>query len=125
MGWKSGMGPHELFGGNTKKLIRAVVAVLDGIKDDEGEYVTASNGEKMHGPPPHELVLAWRCKEWSTMPRAGGYYDQDYGLMKRMSYVKNVYNALSSFRNMKGKEIHKMSIEQRKIIGLLRSLKFI
>lgn len=119
------MGSHELFGGNTKKLIRAVVAVIDGLKDDDGDIIITDDGKTIPGPPPHELVLAWRCKEWSTMPRAGGYYDQDYGLMKRMSYVNNVYNALSSLRSMVGKEIHKMGREQRKVIGLLRRLKFI
>ena len=78
-----------------------------------------------NGTPPQELVLAWRCEKWNTLPKAGGYFDQPYELMNRLNLVINVYSHLSTFRSRKGKAIHGMSDAERKMIGFLRRNKFI
>ena len=44
-------------------------------------------------PAGKELILAWQCKQWNTLPRSGGILEQPAGLIKIMSAVINVYNA--------------------------------
>lgn len=70
-------------------------------------------------PPPFELKVAWECDRWHTLPEAGGYMDQDYQLMQRMSSLANVYNAVSAWFNLTGENIHKMSEQTRRILRYL------
>ena len=72
------------------------------------------------GPPPPELSLAWDTERWGVLPDAGGLYDQDYALLRRMKVAANVYAALSGYRNMKGNQIHNMTDAQRRIVAGLR-----
>lgn len=74
-----------------------------------------------HGaPPPSELRLAWGCKRWNAQPEAGGYLDQDFVLDMRMTAVSNIYDALTRMRNLPGKDIHKLTENERRILrGLI------
>lgn len=70
-------------------------------------------------PPPKELLMAWECDRWRCLPETGGYYEQDYGLMRRMTALSNVYRALSKLRNASGKQIHNLTESERRILKLL------
>jgi hypothetical protein len=70
-------------------------------------------------PPPAELSLSWDCQRWHTLPEAGGMLDQDAGLIHRMKALTNIYTAVSAWFNLKGKDIHRMSEQTRR---MLRSL---
>lgn len=93
----------ELVGRTPKKLIEWVVACVD-----EGM------------PPPPELQTAWDVRTWGALPEAGGLYDQDYVLLRRMTALLGYHQSLSAFRNMKGKDIHHLSDAQRRVIKYLR-----
>ena len=71
-------------------------------------------------PAPPELVLSWQCQKWHCLPEAGAYMDQDHGLMTRMSALTNIYNAYYHYRNSPGKEIHSLSISERRILRVLK-----
>ena len=72
------------------------------------------------GPPPPELRLAWQCQRWGGLPDAGGIYDQDALTLYRMSSLGNVYDTVKKVRSMIGKEIHRMSKSDRRLIKFLR-----
>lgn len=75
----------------------------------------AQNGD----PPPSELSIAWGCQRWGTMPDAGGYFDQDYKLMRLMVIASNVYDTVAHMRNLPAKRIHELSESERRILRLL------
>lgn len=50
------------------------------------------------GSPPELLRLAWQCKEWSTLPEAGGLRDQPAGLMSKMTQLNNVWQAYKRWK---------------------------
>ena len=70
-------------------------------------------------PPPHELAMAWQCKRWNCLPDSGGLYEQDYVLTRRMAYFENVYHAVYRIRNLKGKNIHQLTENERLILRAL------
>ena len=72
------------------------------------------------GPPPPELRLAWQCQRWGGLPDAGGIYDQDAELLYRMTALNNVYRVVSRVGSMVGKEIHKLTSGERKLLKWLR-----
>lgn len=72
--------------------------------------------------PPPELVIAWQCKKWNTLPEQGGYFDQDFVLLQRMSAVSNIYDALNKLRNSHGTAIHRLTENERKILKMLVDL---
>lgn len=72
-----------------------------------------------NAPPPAELTLAWQCERWHTLPDGGGYLDQDYRRVFLMTALANVHIAVTRARNLKGKDIHKLTDSERLI---LRSL---
>lgn len=74
---------------------------------------------KSNAPPPAELQIAWDCERWNTLPEAGGLLDQEYQLLKRMTGLSNVYNAVSQWFNLTGENIHKMSEQTRRILRYL------
>jgi hypothetical protein len=41
--------------------------------------------------------VAWAVERWGTLPNVGGYLDQEYKLMKRMTVLSNVYGAITTF----------------------------
>src|SRR3990167_10452939 len=86
-----------------KKLIEAVVAVVE-----------------KGAPPPPVLVLEWDAQRYHTLPETGGLFAQDYGLLKKMKAAGNVHETLSRFRGMIGKEIHRLSDSERRLIRALR-----
>lgn len=67
-------------------------------------------------PPPPELSIAWQCKRWGTLPSAGGYFDQDYGLVHTMSVLSNIFDVVTRLRNLKGAQIHSLSSGERRVI---------
>jgi len=71
-------------------------------------------------PPPVELRLAWMCERWNTLPKDGSLYGQDYKTMHRMLVMSNIYNTVQRFKHLQGKDIHKLTSAERKI---LRDLK--
>jgi hypothetical protein len=78
-----------------------------------------SCAESPDAPPPPELIAAWQCQKWGCLPEAGGYLDQDYGLMQRMSVLSNIYNTVIRLRNMKGAQIHQLTTPERRVIKWL------
>ena len=66
-------------------------------------------------PPPAELLLAWECQRYHTLPEAGGYFDQPAQTIRLMTVLSNVYNFKSRIRNMVGEQIHQLSTEERRI----------
>jgi hypothetical protein len=64
--------------------------------------------------------MGWLAKTWGALPDAGGLYDQEASLLHRMTVLTNIHSALSSFRERKGAEIHRMPHSERVVIGALR-----
>mgnify|MGYP000921731556 CR=1 FL=1 len=105
MGFDTGKSLHQQSRRYTKKLVAAVVAVIDS-----------------DGQPPPELRLAWNCQRWGTLPDDGGMYSQDAYLIQRMNILSNIYDALSKLRNSKGAQIHNLTDRERKILRHLVDL---
>ena len=72
------------------------------------------------GDPPPELILSWQCSRWACLPDTGGYFEQDYSIMRRMTTLANVYNALTKYRNAKGAQIHNLTESDRRILRFLK-----
>jgi len=75
--------------------------------------------------PPPALKLRWRCLEYQTLPKDGGYLDQDAALMAEMTALGNVYDTVRYLRGLKGAEIHRLTHSQRRLLGYLRKEGFI
>jgi len=105
MGGLGNSALYEQFGRCIKKLIAAVV---DCVEYDE--------------PPPIELKIAWDCKAWDTLPEAGGYFQQDYYLLKCMSVCVSVYDVLSKMRNLHGSKIHQLTEADRRKLRVLKDM---
>jgi hypothetical protein len=58
--------------------------------------LAAASAAQYDGPAPEELVLAWDCQRWNTLPEPGGLWDQPAGLVERMNIALNVYDAFNS-----------------------------
>lgn len=76
----------------------------------------AARGE---GPAPSDLKLAWWCGD-SRLPEAGGVLDQDAGLWGRMQALANVYRTVQKADRAVGREIHKLTPNELKVIRYLR-----
>ena len=72
-----------------------------------------------NSPPPAELTLAWQCKRWNALPEAGGLYVQDYRTIHLMTALSNIYDVVAHVRSLKGKEIHRLTDAQRKLLRYL------
>ena len=72
-----------------------------------------------NGAPPPELMLSWDCERWHTLPEAGGLLDQDARLITTMKSLASIYAACSQWFNLKGKDIHRMSEQTRRILRML------
>lgn len=66
--------------------------------------LAAADAARKRTPPPPELVLAWRCEQYRTLPRAGGLWDQPFGLVEKMTVCLNVYNACREWARGVGKD---------------------
>ena len=44
------------------------------------------------------LSLAWQSKSWNVLPNPGGLLDQPAGMVRRMTVLNNVYEAVKAFR---------------------------
>lgn len=55
------------------------------------DYVEGVEGSS----PPSELVLAWRCERWQTLPEGGGLFDQPLAVMTAMETAQFTYDAFS------------------------------
>lgn len=87
---------------DAKKLVAAAAATAD---DD--------------GPPPPELTLGWYCEKWKALPGAGGVLDQEYQVMRRITAMLNIYDAVTRLRGMRGAQIHGLTDNERVIIRYL------
>lgn len=74
------------------------------------------------GEPPPELELAVMCQKWNTLPDAGGLYEQDARMMKRMAGVLAIQNALVRWRTLTGRNIHQLTEGERKILRMLKDM---
>lgn len=50
---------------------------------------------------PYPLKMAIRCKNWESLPRAGGIFDQPMTLMEHMSACYGAYSVVQSKNNAK------------------------
>lgn len=57
------------------------------------------------GEPPEELTLAWQAHRWNALPEAGGLLDQPAGLIERMAYAENMYNAYKLWHDGRAVEL--------------------
>ncbi len=69
---------------------------------------------------PPDLRIAWDCQRYHCLPDAGGYLDQDYRTMTRMTSLSNIYNAYAHYRNAQGSQIHGLSEGERRILRWLK-----
>ena len=74
------------------------------LRDDDGKEIPRPS-------PPDELVLAWNCERWNSLPYGGGLLDQPAGLMDKLSLLSKVHNAYKVFRNKKPGEEDKIPQE--------------
>lgn len=49
-------------------------------------------------------------------------YDQDYQLMYQMTTLDNIYRFVARVRNLEGKDIHKLTSQERQLARYLRGL---
>ena len=70
--------------------------------------------------PPPELRLSWECERYHCLPDGGGYFEQDYSLLTRMSVLSSVYSAYSRYRNAHGAQIHNLSEGDRRTLRYLK-----
>lgn len=70
-------------------------------------------------PAPPELLLAWQCERWNTLPDIGGLYQQDARTINLMGALSTVYDALSHLRNSTGEQIHSLSEAERRTLKKL------
>lgn len=68
---------------------------------------------------PPELRIGLNCQNWNALPDSGGYKDQKYLLMRRINITMNIHRVVSKVRRAKGKEIHRLSGHDRRIIAAL------
>lgn len=66
--------------------------------------------------------MAWWCRRYNALPYAGGIYDQAYREITLMTILQNVYDAMHRYRNAQGKDIHKLSGQERRVLGALREM---
>ena len=98
-------------------FIRVLVPAVTGTRKKLIKQAAAATRGK---PPPAELALAWKCKQWGALLVSGGIYDQPYQTMQAMTAASNVYDTLAFMHNLKGRDIHRLTDQQRRIIrGLL------
>ena len=65
---------------------------------------------------PPELRLGQNCQGWNVLPIAGGYLDQDYRTITGMNIALNTYNVVTKVKGSKGKDIHKLSDMDRRML---------
>lgn len=58
----------------------------------------AADAGQYDAPPPRLLTHAWRIKRWGALPEAGGLLDQPAGLLQKLAYLSDVYNAHRAWR---------------------------
>lgn len=76
-------------------------------------------------PPPPPLRLAWQCERWNTLPEAGGLYVQDARTLFEMNATLSIYNAIFRIKTLKGKNIHQLTDNERKILRMLMDNKLL
>lgn len=65
--------------------------------------------------------MAWLCSQWGALPSQ--VYEQDYGLMIRMTMLRNAYSAVSKMRSLSGDAINKaLTHNERILLGKLREM---
>ena len=69
--------------------------------------------------------MAWLCEQWNSQPDAGGMLDQDYALITQMTASSNIYRTLKRYRGLRGKEIHSLSVSERRLLRSLMDLDMI
>jgi hypothetical protein len=60
------------------------------------------------------------------LPNAGGVMDQDYGLLRRMLYLRDVFNTVRKLSTLVGDEINtNLSTDERILLGYLNDERFL
>lgn len=77
-----------------------------------------SAGDAKVTPPP-ELRLYWMCMRYGSLPEPGGLFDQDAGLMGRMSLLGNTYETVQRVRGLVGEAIHNMRPDDGRLLAWL------
>ena len=86
-------------------------------------FAAADYGRDIDGiKPPRELENAFICERYHCLPHAGGLYDQPAGMLHRMSYLKNVYEAHRMLHDAKGNEKAKFWTEHPEAGRIIRDV---
>lgn len=72
-------------------------------------------GDPQATPPP-ELRVYWMCMRYDALPEPGGLFDQDAGLMGRMSVLGSVYDTVQRVRGLVGDRIHDMRPDDGRLL---------
>ncbi len=75
-----------------------------------------------NAPPPPELRLYWMCQRYGSLPEPGALFDQDAGLLERMSLLGNVYEAVQRVRGLTGDDIHRMRPDDGRLLTWLEKI---
>lgn len=84
--------------------------------------VNLAGGGDSDVPIPPELRLYWACQRFGGLPDAGAVFDQDAGLLSRMSILANIYDAVQRYRGLSGDDIHKMRPEDGRLLAWLEGV---
>lgn len=74
---------------------------------------------------PKYLEIAMDCKEWNTLPLAGGWLDQPAALTSRMKVAYKLYNGFTeykSFRKIGGETWVTWQKENKHLLEMIASL---
>ena len=70
-------------------------------------------------PIPPELRLYWTCRRFGGLPEAGPLFDQDDGLLARMSILANICDTVQRVRGLVGDQIHRMRPDDGRLLAWL------
>ncbi len=71
---------------------------------------------------PAELLLAFWCDQYHTLPDPGGMLEQDYRTIVLMNALLNIYRAVHHFVFARGEEIHNLTPDERKTLRRLMDM---
>lgn len=60
--------------------------------------------------PPPAVMLRRQCEHYRCLPSAGGYLDQDYAMLRDMTALTAVYDAVTAWHSGKQNESQKRTV---------------